>query len=80
MSYCRYGSPLQWFRSGQSSFYVFVHVDGYVEDYDADFAEDPQAFLDMIGTIIFDETEDEVWTKKVLKILARMIGLEQELL
>ena len=40
MSYQRFGYDLEYFKTGTSSYYVYSHVDGYVEDYGGDYSDD----------------------------------------
>ena len=68
MSYMRIGYPLKWFIL-DSSYYVFLHVEGHVEDYDENYS-DPCSLIELIGTMIERETGDEVYATKVVKILA----------
>lgn len=68
MSYQRIGYPLRWFKT-DSSYYVFQHAKGYVEDYDDDYS-DPCSLIELIGKFIERETGDKVYATKMVRILA----------
>lgn len=78
MSYMRFGYKHRWFKTGKSDLYVFPHVDGFVEDYGADYKDD-RSLIELIGTIIWRETENERYANKIVKVLAKKLGLEKDL-
>jgi hypothetical protein len=73
----RCGYPLTYFKTGESNYYVFFHCDGYVEDYKATY-DDNKSFIELVGSIIERETTPE-YAWKIVKILAKKLGLEKEL-
>ena len=77
MSYMRGGYPLKWFITN-SSYYVFLHNDGYIEDYD-ELYNDPVSLIELIGTIIERETRDGVYATKMVRILAMRLGVFDKL-
>jgi len=78
MSYQRWGYPLEWFKTGESKSYVFCHVDGFVEDYN-DTYDDDKSFCELIYRIVLCETEDKKYAEKILRVLAKKLGIEDEL-
>ena len=58
----RIGYPLQYFN-GKSQSYVYGSVGDYVEDYGDDY-EDNCSFIELIGSIVVQETEDLKYSKK----------------
>jgi hypothetical protein len=74
----RWGYPLEYFKTGESKSYVFCHVDNYVEDYN-DKYDDNKSLIELLGTIIYAETKDQKYAWKVVKILAKKLGVEKDL-
>jgi len=68
MSYMRVGNPLKWFIT-DSSYYVFLHNDGYMEDYNEEYG-DLCSLIELLGTFIEYLTGDEVYATKIVRILA----------
>ena len=77
MSYLRYGYPLKYFK-GFSDSYVYLHNDGYIEDHN-DKYQDTVSFADLMGVIILRETGDKKYAWKMVKILAKKLGIEDKL-
>lgn len=78
MSYMRIGYPLQWFKEGTTKSYVYSSYDGYVEDYD-DRYEDDKSFCELIYSIVLNETDDEKYAEKILRTLAKKLGIDKDL-
>jgi hypothetical protein len=74
----RYGYPLTYFKTGESSYYVFAHCDGFVEDYKTKY-EDDKSLIELIGNFIERETGDEKYALKMVKVLAKKFGVEKDL-
>jgi hypothetical protein len=86
MSYIRMGHPLEYFKAN-SSLYVFVSADSkkkdgtyntHVEDYGASYI-DNCSLITLIGRIIERETDDKEYALKMVKILAKKLGVENKL-
>lgn len=74
------GHPLEFFK-GESKSYVFCSVGKkkpYMEDYGDKFRDNAN-FADLLLYIIERETEDEKWTWKIAKILAKKLRIEDKL-
>jgi len=69
MSYMRIGYPMKWFVT-DSSYYVFLHSEGHMEDYNEDYG-DPCSLIELIGNFILRETGDEKYATKMVRILAQ---------
>ena len=80
MSFMRWGYPLTYFKKGESSSYVYSSSikDGKIEDYD-DAYENNESFVELIGTFIRRETGDEEYAWKIVRILAKKLGIEDNL-
>jgi hypothetical protein len=85
MSYQRWGYPLEYFKTGDSKSYVFVHcgdlennIKDYVEDYDDEY-KDNKSLIELIGRFIVHETKDEKYAWKMVKILAKKLRVEKDL-
>ncbi|MBE3114813.1 MAG: hypothetical protein IMZ59_04760 [Actinobacteria bacterium] len=78
----RWGYPLEYFKTGKSAYYVFLHCGEGNEDYMEDYGEtykDDKSLIELIGRIIYHETKDEKYTWKMVKILAKKLGVEDDL-
>jgi len=73
----RYGMPLKFFKDSKSKYYIFLSDKGIV-DYDCDYS-DNKSFCELIYKFILYETHDEEYAKKILKILAKKLGIDSEL-
>ena len=80
MSYVRYNEPLKYFK-GVSNCYVFPTYKksddengeniNFIEDYDSTFS-DKLTLLDIVCRIVQHETDDEKFTLKIAKALAKI--------
>ena len=77
MSYIRAGHDLHWFK-GVSTEYVFDAVDGGVEDYDSEY-NDNASFCELIGLIVLKLSRDKQYADKIVRVLAKKLGIEHEL-
>lgn len=77
MSWMRNSWPLKWFKD-ISNEYVFscsgVKED-FVQDYNSDYDHKP-SLIELLATFIMEVTNDEKYTKKMVKILAKDYKLE----
>ena len=78
MSYIRGGFKFKWFKTGVSDLYVFPHSDGFIQDYKADYKDD-RSFIELIGIIIWRETGSLEYANKMVGILAKKLGLKDDL-
>jgi len=78
MSYQRWGYKLSYFKNGKSENYVYCHCDGYVEDYGSKY-KDNKSLIELLGTIIEQETQDPKYAWKMVKILAKKLGVDKDL-
>jgi len=80
MSYMRWGYPLKYFKSGETKSYVYQSSikDGKIEDYD-DKYEDNRSFCELISVFVEYETNDPEYTFKIVKILAKKLGIDGQL-
>lgn len=76
MSYCRSGYPLKYFK-GFSDYYVYLSEEGMVDQEEK--YEDTRGLVDLIGTIIERETSDRRYAWKIVRILAKKLGIEKDL-
>lgn len=75
----RYGYPLKYFKNGASESYVYDSSStNAIEDY-GDKYNDNRSFCELIGTFIRRATDDEKYTWKMVKILAKKLGVEDDL-
>jgi hypothetical protein len=82
MSYMRYGYPLRYFKTGKSKSYVFVSGRKYGPDYVSDYNDeykDNRSFCELIGKIILHETKDEDYAWKMVRVLAKKLGIQKQL-
>jgi hypothetical protein len=85
MSYQRWGYPLEYFKTGNSHSYVYLHcsdeerMEDYIEDYD-DKYKDNKSLVELIGIFIARETGDEKYAWKMVKVLAKKLGVEKDLI
>ncbi len=78
MSYQRSNYPLKYFKIGKSIYYVFAHVENYIEDYDVSYIDVANrygldgllSFIELIGTITLRKTRDEKYAAKIVHALA----------
>lgn len=81
MSFMRCGYPLRYFRKGETEFYVFPSEfkgKEYIEDYDSDYKDD-KSFAELIGNFVKSATGNEEYAFKIVKLLAKKLGIENEL-
>lgn len=81
MSYMRMGYHLKYFKTGKTSSYVFpteYKNKNYVEDY-GDKYKDNKSFIELIGTFVRNETENEEYAWKIVKILAKKLKVDKDL-
>jgi len=76
MSYQRYNHPLDWF-DGFSKSYVYHNGEGIV-DYGDEY-NDTVSLIDLIGDIIERETGDKQYATKIVRVLAKKMGVENNL-
>jgi len=74
MSYIRFEEKLRFFKKAKSSYCVFPHVDGHVEDYDASYGVIVSC-MDIIGRIVENETGDHKYAVKIVTLLCRRLGI-----
>jgi len=79
MSYIRFEEKLRFFKKAKSSYYVFPHVDGHVEDYDASYG-DILSFIDIIGRIVENETGDHKYAFKIVRKLCEYMDIDEDIL
>jgi len=83
MSYQRWGSPLDYFKTGESKSYVYLHGgednNDFIEDYDDEY-KDNKSLVELLGVFIVRETGDEKYAWKMVKILAKKLGVEKDLI
>ena len=77
MSYIRCAWPLRYFR-GRSTLYVYGSTRG-IEDYDTDYS-DNESFCELIGVFVREATGDEKYAEKMIRVLAKKVGIERRLL
>mgnify|MGYP001767709757 CR=1 FL=1 len=77
MSYIRCAWPLRYFK-GRSTLYVYGSSDG-IEDYDTDYS-DNESFCELMGNFVESATGDARYAEKMVRILAKKIGIENRLL
>ena len=85
MSYIRFNSPLR-FVKGVSSAYVFPTYrksnsdeddpETFIEDYNNKY-EDKNTLLDLVCRIVQHETDDEKFTMRIAKALAKHMKIEK---
>jgi hypothetical protein len=82
MSYSRVSSSPTYFKVNSMMPYVFASYDGYIEDYDFDYNQDPSVTCELIMRIIERETtrileqKDVVFLEKIQSFLAEKFDLE----
>jgi hypothetical protein len=77
MSYIRYNHDLNWFDD-QSTEYVYECGDGQIEDYNSSYMHNP-SLVELIGTMVYDQTEDFDYATKIVVTLARKLGIANKL-
>lgn len=81
MSFMRCGSPLRYFKTGETEYYVFpgeYKGKEYIEDYDSDYKDD-KSFAELIGNFVKSATGNEEYAFKIVKVLAKKFCIEKEL-
>ena len=78
MSYMKFGYPLMWFNTGETKSYVYQSTDNCTVDYD-DKYEDDKSFCELVYTFVLHETEDKKYAEKILRTLAKKLGVDKEL-
>ena len=77
----RYNWPMKFFK-GTMNEYVFVSSDSegkpYVVDYDSKYSDNTQ-LIELIGRIIYQETRDNDFAWKLVRILAERLGVNGKL-
>ena len=81
MSFMRCGYPLRYFKKGETEYYVFpgeYKGKEYIEDYSSDYKDD-KSFAELIGNFVKSATGNEEYAFKIVKVLAKKLGIENEL-
>ena len=81
MSFMRCGYPLRYFKKGETEYYVFpgeYKGKEYIEDYSSDYKDD-KSFAELIGNFVKSATGNEEYAFKIVKVLAKKLGIEKEL-
>lgn len=80
MSFQRYNYPLIYF-DGKSKSYVFptsFKGKDYIEDY-GDIYKDNVSFIELIGKYVRMATDNQEYSEKIIKILAKKLRVEHKL-
>jgi len=79
MSFMRNGWVSRYFKHSETKSYVFPSApDNKIEDYD-DKYEDDKSFIELLARFVELQTKDKDYVWKIVKILAKKLGVEKEL-